>query len=144
MRLDYHEPPVHSNNPPEWHINIDGHSWIAKAANSKSLNHATSPKIKALGKTATVFKYGGRICFVAGIGMSAVDVYRADNRVRETVRRVGGWTGAVLGGRVGASLGAGRHGCGSCSRTNGAADSYARDSLRCLFLALLAEWEVEK
>ena len=78
---------------------------IAKAANSKSLNHATSPKIKALGKTATVFKYGGRICFVAGIGMSAVDVYRADNRVRETVRRVGGWTGAVLGGRVGASLG---------------------------------------
>lgn len=105
LRLDYHELPVNSNNPPEWHINVDGHSGIAKVANSKSLNHTTSPKIKALGKTVTVFKYGGRICVIAGIGMSAVDIYRADNRVRETVRQIGGWGGAVLGGKVGASLG---------------------------------------
>lgn len=106
LRLDYHELPVHSNNPPVWHLNVDGNSGIAKVTNSRSLNHATSPKIKALGKTVTVFKYGGRICFIAGIGMSAIDIYRADNRVREAVKQVGGWSGAMLGGKVGASLGA--------------------------------------
>ena len=38
--------------------------------------------------------------------MSAIDIYRADNRVREAVKQVGGWSGAMLGGKVGASLGA--------------------------------------
>lgn len=65
-----------------------------------------TPKTRAFGKTVTVFKRGNRICFVAGIGMSVIDIYKADKHVREFVRQVGGWSGAYLGGRVGATVGA--------------------------------------
>ncbi len=106
LRLDYHELPVNSNNPGAWHMNVDGKSGIAKVSHSRSLNHATSPLITSTGKTVTVFKYGGKICFVAGVGMSFVDIYKADRHVRELVKQVGGWSGAYLGARVGSSLGA--------------------------------------
>ena len=85
---------------------VDGNSGIAKVAHSRSLNHSSSKLIKATGRTVTIFKYGGKICFLAGIGMSAVDIYKADSRAKETVKQIGGWSGAILGGRFGASLGA--------------------------------------
>ena len=106
LRVDYHEIPIGSSNPAEWHINIDGGSGIAKVDYSRSLNHQSTPQIRSLGRTITVFKYGGQICFLVGTGMSAIDIYKADNRVKETVRQVGGWSGALVGGKIGASAGA--------------------------------------
>jgi len=65
-----------------------------------------NPKIRATGKMLTVFKQGNRICFIAGISMSAIDIYKAESRVRESVRQVGGWTAAYVGGRIGSAVGA--------------------------------------
>ena len=108
LRLDYHELPPGSNVPPEWHINVDGGSGIAKVANSSSLDHTTSAKIRGTGKIITVFKHkkSQNICFIAGIGMSLIDIYKADNKTRESARQVGGWAGAYAGGRIGSSIGA--------------------------------------
>ena len=108
LRLDYHELPLGSSNPPEWHMNVDGGSGIAKVANSSSLGHTTSTKIRGTGKIITVFKHKNslKICFIAGIGMSLVDIYKADNRIRESARQVNGWAGAYAGGRLGSSIGA--------------------------------------
>jgi hypothetical protein len=38
--------------------------------------------------------------------MSAIDIYKAENRVRETTRQVVGWGAAYAGGRIGSALGA--------------------------------------
>ena len=38
--------------------------------------------------------------------MSLVDIYKADNRIRESARQVSGWAGAYAGGRLGSSIGA--------------------------------------
>ena len=65
-------------------------------------NHAVTAGSITTGKTITIFRYGGRALFVVGVGMSAYDVYKAENRSRETVRQVSGWSGALLGARVGA------------------------------------------
>ena len=97
--------PVGSPDPPYWHVNVDG-GGIARVANSSKLNHTTSAKIRATGKMLTVFKQGNRICFIAGISMSAIDIYKAESRVRESVRQVGGWTAAYVGGRIGSAVGA--------------------------------------
>ena len=37
--------------------------------------------------------------------MSAYDIYTAENRSREVVRQVGGWSGAIAGGWVGGKVG---------------------------------------
>ena len=105
LRIDYHKFPLNSPDPPYWHVNVDG-GGIARVANSSKLNHTTSAKIRATGKMLTVFKQGNRICFIAGISMSAIDIYKAESRVRESVRQVGGWTAAYVGGRIGSAVGA--------------------------------------
>ncbi len=106
LRIDYHKIPLNSNNPKVWHSNVDGSSGVAKVTNSKVLDHAISVKAKLTGKTVTVFKQGGKIVFIAGVAMSAVDIYKAENKVREITRQVGGHTGALLGGKYGAKIGA--------------------------------------
>ena len=103
LRIDYHKFPLNSPDPPYWHINVDG-GGIARVANSSKLNHTTSAKIRGTGRVLTVFKNGDKICFVAGVAMSAIDIYKAENRVRESVRQVGGWGGAYAGGRIGQQL----------------------------------------
>ena len=70
-------------------MNVDG-GGIAKVANSRKLNHTTSAKIRGTGRMLTVFKHGGKICFISGVAMSAVDIYKAENRARATSRQVGG------------------------------------------------------
>jgi len=43
--------------------------------------------------------------FVVGVGKSAFEIYRAEDRPREVVRQVGGWAGAVGGGWAGSKVG---------------------------------------
>ena len=105
LRIDYHKFPLNSPYPPYWHVNVDG-GGIAKVANSSKLNHTTSAKIRGTGRMLTVFKHGEKICFIAGFAMSAIDIYKAENRVRETTRQVVGWGAAYAGGRIGSALGA--------------------------------------
>ena len=104
LRIDYHKFPLNSPDPPYWHVNVDG-GGIARVSNSSKLNHTSSAKIRGTGKMLTVFKKGQKICFIAGIAMSAIDIYSAEERVREIVRQVGGWSGAYYGGRVGSAVG---------------------------------------
>ena len=103
LRIDYHHLDAFPNKSGVWHINTKG--GIAKVANSSHLNHAIKPSATAAGRVVTVFKQGGRICFIAGTTMSVIEIYRADKHVREAVRQVGGWGGALAGGRIGANLG---------------------------------------
>jgi hypothetical protein len=105
LRIDYHKFPLDSPDPPYWHVNVD-RGGIAKVANSSKLNHTTSAKIRGTGRMLTVFKHGDKICFIAGFSMSVIDIYKAENRVRETVRQVGGWGAAYAGGRIGSAIGA--------------------------------------
>jgi RHS repeat-associated protein len=105
LRIDYHKFPLNSPDPPYWHVNVDG-GGIARVANSSKLNHTTSAKIRGTGRMLTVFKHGDKICFIAGVAMSAIDIYKAENRVRETARQVGGWSAAYAGGRIGSAVGA--------------------------------------
>ena len=44
--------------------------------------------------------------FLVGGGLSACEVYYAENKVREITRQTGGWSGAMIMARYGASGGA--------------------------------------
>ena len=61
---------------------------------------------KTAQKCSLNIKKSLNICFIAGIGMSLIDIYKADNKTRESARQVGGWAGAYAGGRIGSSIGA--------------------------------------
>ena len=103
LRIDYHHLDAYPNKSGVWHINTKG--GIAKVENSSHLNHAIKPSATSAGRVVTVFKQGGRICLIAGAAMSVIEIYRADKSVRETVRQVSGWGGAIAGGRIGAAVG---------------------------------------
>jgi len=47
------------------------------------------------GQLDSVFRVGGRVLIVAGVAADAYNIYTADDRVRETVKTVGGWAGAA-------------------------------------------------
>jgi len=49
------------------------------------------------GRLEGVFRVGGRVLIVAGLAADAYNIYTADDRVRETVKTVGGWAGAAGG-----------------------------------------------
>ena len=49
------------------------------------------------GRLEGVFRVGGRVLIVAGVAADAYNIYTADDRVRETVKTVGGWAGAAGG-----------------------------------------------
>ena len=105
LRVDYHEIPLNSSNPRVWHTNVGGGSGIAKIHNSKILDHYVSPRITRFGKSITIFKYGGKMLFIAGVSMTAVDIYKAENRTRETLKQVNGWLAATTLARIGARWG---------------------------------------
>ena len=104
LRIDYHQLKAFPNKKGVWHLNTKG--GIAKIANSKYLNHAIKPSVTMTGRVVTLFKDGGRYCFIAGAAMTGIEIYKADNHVREAVRQVFGWSGAIAGGRIGSWAGA--------------------------------------
>jgi hypothetical protein len=104
LRIDYHQLKAFPNKKGVRHLNTKG--GIAKIANSKYLNHAIKPSVTMTGRVVTLFKDGGRYCFIAGAAMTGIEIYKADNHVREAVRQVFGWSGAIAGGRIGSWAGA--------------------------------------
>ena len=48
----------------------------------------------------------GRVLFVVGIPLSTIDIYYADDKLKETIRQVGGWAAASAGAWAGAKGGA--------------------------------------
>jgi hypothetical protein len=51
---------------------------------------------KNVGRVQTVFKWGGRLLIVVGIAADGYKIYRAENKLKETAKVVGGWGGAAL------------------------------------------------
>jgi len=52
---------------------------------------------KIAGRLEGAFRVGGRVLIVAGLANDAYIIYTADDRVRETVSTVAGWSGAAGG-----------------------------------------------
>jgi hypothetical protein len=50
----------------------------------------------AVAKVRAVFKYGGRVLIVVGVAMDAYRIYRAENKLKETIKIAGGWAGAGI------------------------------------------------
>lgn len=94
-----------SGNKNVWHTNIDGSNGLVGIANSKTLNHMKSSQITRTGQKVTLFKYGGRVMFASAILTDGIDIYYAENRVRETTIKIAGWVGGLAGGIVGATIG---------------------------------------
>jgi len=56
-------------------------------------------RIKNVRIVKGVFRWGGRILLVVGIGMDLYRIYHAEDRILTTVEVLGGWAGATaLGG----------------------------------------------
>lgn len=103
FRLDYHG--LNSTGGrPTWHYNRTG--GFANIDGLKVADHAVTSGAIATGRTLTIFRWGGRALFVAGVAMSVYDIYHAENKKREIIRQAGGWTGAITAGRYCASAGA--------------------------------------
>lgn len=78
---------------------IDKVKGFAIAAHSRT-------RATLFGETIVLFKYSGRALFVAGIALSAYDIYHADDMKKEVTRQVGGWIGTTAGAWAGAKGGA--------------------------------------
>jgi len=87
-----------------WEHNQRG---VAEILKLEVVNHQPAGTLGSFaGQTITVFKWGGRAMLVVGVAFSAWDIYKAQNKPREVVGQVGGWTGAVAGGSAFAEGGA--------------------------------------
>jgi len=67
----------------------------------QSVVQAAQEELKRVGQVAkvrAVFRIGGGVLMVVGAIADGYAIYRAKDRVRETVRVVGGWTGALAAG----------------------------------------------
>ncbi|KFE66543.1 peptidoglycan-binding domain-containing protein [Hyalangium minutum] len=51
-------------------------------------------RAKNVAKVKGVFKYGGRVLIVVGAVADGYRIYRAENKLKETVKVAGGWAGA--------------------------------------------------
>ena len=103
--LDYHELSG-SNGEKVWHSNVNR---VGSFKFFKNIENHTTKGATTLGKIVTVFKYAGKALFVVGGAASLVEVYRAKDKMREAIKQVAGWSGAVagagMGGKIGASAG---------------------------------------
>jgi hypothetical protein len=58
----------------------------------------TATREKWVGRVQGVFRVGGRILIVVGALADGYRIYQAEDRVKETVKVVGGWSGAAAAG----------------------------------------------
>jgi len=82
-----------------WHHNL---SRVQQKLNLSVANHEAGPGATAAGRAVTLYKWGGRALFVIGVANSAAEIYYAEDKQREIVVQIGGWSGAWAGARVGA------------------------------------------
>jgi hypothetical protein len=87
----------------KWHYNTT--PALQEIREISVANHKITRGAEATGKTVTIFKWGGRAMFIAGVAASSYEIYHAENRPREITRQIGGWSAAVACGRVGSSAG---------------------------------------
>jgi len=66
---------------------------------------ATVAQSKLGGGVKGFFKYGGRALVVVGVGISAYEIYAAEDRTREVVVQAGGLAGGLTGAGLGAKGG---------------------------------------
>ena len=83
-----------------WHHNQKGLAKVVQVT-----NHELGRGARSTGRIVTLFKYGGKIVWVAGAASSLVDIYIAEDRAREVVVKVSGWTAARYAGAVGCRIG---------------------------------------
>jgi len=73
----------------------------------KQQGHEAEPTVKEAAKelmrqkkgvstVKAVFKYGGRVLIVVGVALDVYKIHRAENKLKETVKVVGGWTAAGI------------------------------------------------
>ena len=104
FRLDYHTLES-AGGRSAWHYNVTQGFAKVEGLNFAKDDHVSSTGAKVAGRTLTVFRWGGRAVFFVAAATSAYDVYHAKNQAREFTRQVGGWSGAIILGRYGASGG---------------------------------------
>jgi len=111
LRLDVHglegKDPVSGKwrGKPEWHWNTN-ETDILRKIDINVANHTPSKFAKFAGKSLTVIRYAGKAFLVTGIASSAYEIYAAEDRAKEIVIQVGGWTGAWIGAWAGGKAGA--------------------------------------
>jgi uncharacterized protein RhaS with RHS repeats len=86
-----------------WHHNLHR---VQQKLNLSVANHSVGRGATAAGRAITIYKWGGRAMFAFGVANSALDIYYAEDKQRETIVQVGGWTGAATLGTIGAKGGA--------------------------------------
>lgn len=68
-------------------------------------NHSPSPHATRYVTALRLFKIGGRFLFAVAIASDAYSIYQAQNRTREVVRTVAGWSGMLAGAWGGTKVG---------------------------------------
>lgn len=86
-----------------WHHNVS--PSISKINGFNIADH-TEKGARAFKQTITIFKWGGRALFFVGAAVSLYENYHAEDKIREVIRQVGGWTGATAGSLAGGKVGA--------------------------------------
>jgi len=86
-----------------WHHNL---KRVQQRLDLSVANHSVGRGASAAGRAITIYKWGGRAMFAVGVAISAVDIYNAEDKQREIIVQLGGWTGAVAGGVLGVKGGA--------------------------------------
>ena len=103
-RLDYGKIPARFGQPGElWHHNQEG---VTKVLQLGVTDHSFGPGATKLGRAITLYKWGGRALFAAGVAGSLISIYEAQDKARAVVQQVGGWAGAWIGAEGGAYGGA--------------------------------------
>ncbi|MFA6486189.1 MAG: CARDB domain-containing protein [Candidatus Magasanikbacteria bacterium] len=101
-RLDFH--PFDSNSPAEWHLNLEKRSQFNPTKYDPHIKVGLGGEL--LGYAAKAEKTLGVGGLVVGAAVDGYSIYTSDNKVKETARVVGGWSGSYAGATVGASYGA--------------------------------------
>jgi len=82
-------------------------SGLNQVKGFQTVEHLPTLRASALGGSLNLLKWGGRATFFVGMAASAIEVYQAENKARQTVIEVTGMAGAIGAGVVGAKLGVG-------------------------------------
>lgn len=106
FRLDYHALES-TKGVPAWHYNTTGGFAQIRglSGTAPQIAHIPTPRAATIGRTLTIFRWGGRALFFASVASSVFDVYHAESKGREIARQAGGLAGAMALGRAGASAG---------------------------------------
>ncbi|MBA4388549.1 MAG: hypothetical protein C0404_11245 [Verrucomicrobia bacterium] len=89
-----------------YHVNYQQISKVLRMTEVPGMaDHYMAPSVTALGRTLTLFKYGGRAMFVLGSVASGVEIYVAQDKWRAVAGESSGVLGSAGGFFIGSEIG---------------------------------------